>query len=443
MSGRSGWGCRRPRPRWRSRTTRQCRPRCADRLVPRLRSAADALRAALQARAGDRARQLTATLAGRARDEQAHVEATLSELAATIRREALGEHGDQLQLITGLELDAGDRVQVERDLRSLRARLDAIPEEIESRAGGDRRPLRRAGPPVVPGRGHVARARRSAAVDGRARRRSRSRIGDHHAEWLSLVETSGPFLTVPVLKRVLPDGLEATTLLTRPPRRVRGVAAGPGTAATVGSAGCSTSCSALRDARREATEADPSHRVAEQGVTLRPSYVVRDRGGTAIRWCCSCTATSRARRSTGRSPGEAWAASPLDRAAELARAAGVPLALVTDGARWTLVWARAGESTGTCTWRAELWLEEPITLRAFVTLLGARRFFALPVEEGLAALLQESASKPAGGRRPARRAGPPRGRAADRDARPRRPRPPRRAARRTSRAPRSTAGRSR
>ena len=86
---------------------------------PAVRSAADALRAALQARAGDRARQLTATLAGRARDEQAHVEATLSELAATIRREALGEDGDQLQLITGLELDAGDRVQVERDLRSL------------------------------------------------------------------------------------------------------------------------------------------------------------------------------------------------------------------------------------------------------------------------------------------------------------------------------------
>jgi hypothetical protein len=92
-------------------------------------------------------------------------------------------------------------------------------------------------------------------------------------------------------------------------------------------------------------------------------------------------------------PGERWAATPLDRAAELARATGIPLALVTDGARWTLVWAREGESTGMCTWRSELWLEEPITLRAFVTLLGARRFFALPVEEGLAALLAESAGK--------------------------------------------------
>ena len=98
--------------------------------MPALQANADALRAALQARAGDRARQLTATLASRARDEQAKVEATLTELAATIRREAFGEHGDQLQLITGLELDAGDRRQVERDVQSLRARLDAIPREI-------------------------------------------------------------------------------------------------------------------------------------------------------------------------------------------------------------------------------------------------------------------------------------------------------------------------
>ena len=31
----------------------------------------------------------------------------------------------------------------------------------------------------------------------------------HHAEWLSLVEVSGPFLTMPVLMRVFPQGLIA------------------------------------------------------------------------------------------------------------------------------------------------------------------------------------------------------------------------------------------
>ena len=31
----------------------------------------------------------------------------------------------------------------------------------------------------------------------------------HHNEWLSLIEVSGPFLTVPVLERVFPQGLDA------------------------------------------------------------------------------------------------------------------------------------------------------------------------------------------------------------------------------------------
>ena len=34
-------------------------------------------------------------------------------------------------------------------------------------------------------------------------------IARHHNEWLQLVEVSGPFLSLPVLMRVLPQGLEA------------------------------------------------------------------------------------------------------------------------------------------------------------------------------------------------------------------------------------------
>ncbi len=99
-------------------------------MVHTLNQNADQLRAALQTRASDRARQLTTTLANRAEQEQQHIAATLSELEATIRREAFGEQGDQLQLITGLQLDAGDRRQVERDVKALQVRLDAIPAEI-------------------------------------------------------------------------------------------------------------------------------------------------------------------------------------------------------------------------------------------------------------------------------------------------------------------------
>ncbi len=34
-------------------------------------------------------------------------------------------------------------------------------------------------------------------------------IARHHNEWLSLIEISGPFLSMPVLLRVFPQGLDA------------------------------------------------------------------------------------------------------------------------------------------------------------------------------------------------------------------------------------------
>ena len=204
----------------------------------------------------------------------------------------------------------------------------------------------------------------------RARPRARPRIEDHHAEWLSLVETGGPFLTVPALKRALPDGLDAAPRCL-PDLRVAYAEwrQDPGLQQRF-IRWVLQELLELAGAVCEATDADPLHRVSEQAVTLRPSYVVRDRtrdGAPAVLLVHRVAAGTALDRPI---PGESWAASPIDRAAALARASGVELALVTDGGRWTLVWAREGESTGTCTWRSELWLEEPITLRAFVTLLG-------------------------------------------------------------------------
>ncbi len=37
-------------------------------------------------------------------------------------------------------------------------------------------------------------------------------IARHHTEWLSLLETSGPFLSMPVLLRVFPQGLDEDDL---------------------------------------------------------------------------------------------------------------------------------------------------------------------------------------------------------------------------------------
>jgi hypothetical protein len=219
---------------------------------------------------------------------------------------------------------------------------------------------------------------------------SRARIERHHAEWLSLVETSGPFLTVPALKRALPDGLEAAPAALQDLRIAHAEWRQDPDLQQRWVRWVLDEVLGLRDAVEAAS---PEHRVAEHGVTLRADYVVRDHsreGDPAVLLVHRIGGGIALDRAL---PGDTWTASPIDRAAELARAAKVPLALVTDGNRWTLVWAREGETTGTCTWRSEIWLEEEITLRAFATLLGAKRFFNLPIEEGLAALLQESAGK--------------------------------------------------
>jgi hypothetical protein len=101
-----------------------------DRLLPVLAREAEALRAALQARARDRDRTLRATLEARARKHAEDVAAVLTELAETIRREAFKETASaQGLLFTDLDVDA-DRRQAERDRQALRARLDAIPGEI-------------------------------------------------------------------------------------------------------------------------------------------------------------------------------------------------------------------------------------------------------------------------------------------------------------------------
>ena len=90
--------------------------------------------------------------------------------------------------------------------------------------------------------------------------------------------------------------------------------------------------------------------------------------------------------------GRHWKASPATRMMELLHATDVRLGLVTNGEHWMLVDAPRGETTGFASWYADLWLEEPITLRAFRSLLGVRRFFGVADDETLEAMLAESAT---------------------------------------------------
>ncbi len=76
----------------------------------------------------------------RLRDELEASREALHLRPERVERVVHGEGDDQLQLITGLELDAGDRRQVQCDRDALRERLDAIPGEIAAeQAAIDRR----------------------------------------------------------------------------------------------------------------------------------------------------------------------------------------------------------------------------------------------------------------------------------------------------------------
>ena len=217
------------------------------------------------------------------------------------------------------------------------------------------------------------------------------------AEWLSLVEVSGPFLTLPVLTRAFPAGLEPTDHeLVEELRVAYAEVTDDPTLSHRWVRWVLERLLDLPDAVLRHGAAVPgrlTHRVSEHHIELRPDYAVIDPDGE--------TAEPRARLLVTqwpwatpldeRPPDSPWAASPMDRMEELCRATGLRLGLVTNGEIWTLVDAPAGGPRGTVTWDAELWLEERSTLDAFTTLLGARRFFTVPDSETLEALLAESA----------------------------------------------------
>ena len=70
--------------------------------------------------------------------------------------------------------------------------------------------------------------------------------------------------------------------------------------------------------------------------------------------------------------------SAAEQAAELCRHRGTPLALLTNGALWVLVHAEPSEPATTAVFDADLWFEERDLLRAFASLLAARRVLPPP-----------------------------------------------------------------
>lgn len=217
-----------------------------------------------------------------------------------------------------------------------------------------------------------------------------------HHDWLSLIEISGPFLAVPVLKEAFPQGLEELDGLKR--KRLR----------------------QAYEEWREALETDDPqfdelHTAWVDEVLSRGLELDEDGSGDVLKradWCAANLNVSLPEHGAALSPNlaivdeqrgikplmlihtyaqdvdldatlklDGWAATPADRMVQLCRSLGCRLGLVTNGERWMLIDAPVGAVTTFASWYARIWAQEPITLQAFVHLLGIRRFFVDEAEQ--------------------------------------------------------------
>lgn len=220
-----------------------------------------------------------------------------------------------------------------------------------------------------------------------------------HIEWLSLIEVSGPFLAVGLLEKAFPQGLEAVET----PRRQKLRAAYDEWCEAVDEDDAQLLALhrewvqlVLADILEYSQEVlfensdseEPlEYRDPEHGVAFAPSLVVRSDGDTNPRLLISVypprTDLEKVKTNDG------WPVSLMERMVLLCRSTGIRLGLLTNGDRWMLVNAPVGATSSHASWYARLWFQEPLTLKAFQSLLGIRRFFG-PKDETLDSLLEKS-----------------------------------------------------
>lgn len=226
-------------------------------------------------------------------------------------------------------------------------------------------------------------------------------IARHHNEWLSLLEISGPFLSMPVLLRAFPQGLEALDKAQAAELRLAyeewqdnqsGLRPEPAIHAVWVRYVLERLLGFERESLLEGPAIPPNLRalIAEQGETLLPDLAIAQAGQAARLLVQVYPAGQGLDKALHE---KRWKASPAMRMMELLRATGVPLGLATNGEQWMLVHAPRGETSAFISWYAALWFDEPLTLRAFGSLLGAYRFFSVGDEETPEGLLKESVNE--------------------------------------------------
>ena len=214
-----------------------------------------------------------------------------------------------------------------------------------------------------------------------------------HAEWLSLMDISGPFLATPVLDTVFPQGLSKLDpskkkLLRQGYEEWREAieekdkdfeAIHQAWIELVLKIGLELDeDDDEENLKSEDAWLESFSLTSESNQQIRPHYVLIDDQTDEPLMLVKVYDYDIALDDTIKS-----------NISQLCRANKLRIALVTNGEQWMLVDAPVGAESTYASWFSRLWSAEPVTLQAFVTLLGIRQFFVDKTEQ-LPALFDES-----------------------------------------------------
>jgi len=228
-----------------------------------------------------------------------------------------------------------------------------------------------------------------------------------HRSWLELVDVEGPFLAIPPLKRVWPNGIPDFRSLH--PDRFTTFADARKAFETAWEQvdkhpDDEKALATYRDARDEWVQtvlrdvigwqdsmiwgdATGIHAQSpSRGVTITPQGVLTDSDGANAALVHVIDPLDSLRDT----PNDGWAATPIDRLEELLRAADVPIGIVTDGRWWGLVSFKTGSMPASGVVDALTWIEEPRTRDAFLTIFGRQYLIGGDPNERLPVLFEES-----------------------------------------------------
>nr|WP_306239321.1 DNA methyltransferase [Ornithinimicrobium cryptoxanthini] len=238
-------------------------------------------------------------------------------------------------------------------------------------------------------------------------RRVTPKAADLHRAWLELVDSEGPFLAVPPLKRVWPQGmpqidadakaalLDAKPAFERAWDRWHDDRQAKASLDAYQEARDAWVDVVLRDvigwgdmlvplddagAARDARATSPDHRVTITATgALRHGELIG-----ALVWVINPVDSLRDLADDG------WSSTPIDRMEDMLRSVDIPVGIVTDGRWWALVSAPKGGMAASGVVDSQTWVEEDTARDAFLTLLSRKQLVGGQEGDRLPALFVES-----------------------------------------------------